>query len=188
MRESQEKWEGWQVWKAFLDMAHLFLGCSGCSANSLVSFITYMYVRYTVFALKIALNSRIWLWYKSQGQMKICCIVTDLLKYSDCVSFFLWKLLESTASRCFSPLYPSAVCKNFLPEFSLSLFVQSITQRLFTILAEFPMIFRVNASIADADCYMFATQRGGTIVTSVYITISRACSLLVLRLNWRVAR
>lgn len=77
------------------------------------------------------------------------------------------KLLESASSRCFSSLYPSAICKKLLLEFPLNLFVQSITQRLFTISAVFPMFFHVNASVADADCYVLATLGGGTVVTPV---------------------
>lgn len=50
----------------------------------------------------------------------------------------------------FFPLQQSV--QNFLPEFSLSLSVQSITQRLFTISAALPMIFCLNAPGADADC------------------------------------
>lgn len=66
------------------------------------------------------------------------------------LSFFRG-LLESAASRCFVfPLQQSV--QNFLPEFSLGLLVQSITQRLFTISAALPMIFCLNAPGADADC------------------------------------
>lgn len=122
--------------------------CHFRSLNSMVHRIEFLYKRSVLYQTKKASTSptllRIFLYDQITDDAK-------LYIYSFCEYIQLYILPLHTPLVTLSQ--PGEKTKQLLPEFLLNLFVQSITQQLFTILVVFPIFFHVNASMALTATY-----------------------------------